>query len=67
MTQQDVACLGLGLEGREAVPAGFCRVEEFAVVREVEGAAHSTITSSSRAADSARSSACTFVSAVAMT
>ena len=67
MTQQDVAGLRLRLEGGKAVAAGLRRVEQLAVVRKIEGAAHSTTTSSNRAAASARSSACTFVSAVAMT
>ena len=67
VAQEDVARLRLGLEGREAVAAGARSIEQLAVVREIERAAHSTTTSSRRAATSARSSASTFVSAIAIT
>ena len=55
------------LEEREAIAARLCRLQELAVVVEIEGAAHSTTTSRSRAASSARCSASTDVSAVAIT
>ena len=56
------------VEVREPVAARLRRLDDLPVVREVERAAHdSTSTVSSRAAASARSSAATLVSAVAIT
>ena len=59
---------GSAFEVREPVAARLCRLDDLPVVREVERTAHdSTSTVSSFAAASARSSAATFVSAVAIT
>ena len=57
----------LGVEARPAVAAGRGGLEQLAVMVEVEGAAHSTSTSISPAAASARSSASRFVSPDAIT
>ena len=67
MAQDQIAVGRRALEEREPVPARLGRLEQLAVVGEIEGAAHSTSTSSSRAAASARCSASTDVSAVAIT
>jgi len=67
VAEEHGAGLGRPLEEREPVAARLRRLEQLAVVLEVEGAAHSTSTASSRAAASARCSASTDVSAVAIT
>ena len=67
MAQDQVALARLALEEREAVAADLGRIEQLAVVVEVERARHSTSTSSSFAAASARASASTEFSAVAIT
>ena len=59
---------GSAVEVGEPIAARQRRLDDLPVVLEVEGAAHdSTSTFSSRAAASARSSAATLVSAVAIT
>ena len=67
VAEEQVAGKRRAVERREPVPAGLRRVEQLAVVRQVERAGHSTTTSTSCAAASARSSASTFVSAIAIT
>ena len=67
VAEDQVALARRALEEREPVAARLRRLEQLAVVVEVEGAAHSTSTSRSRAAASARCSASTEVSAVAIT
>ena len=68
VAQEEVAARGRLAEGREAVAAGPRRLENLRVVAQVERAAHvATSTSSRVAATSARPSASSGVSAVAMT
>src|SRR5262249_27307999 len=68
VTKQEIARGWFAVEESECVVAGLCRVEQLAVVHEVERAVgHSTTTSSSVAAASARSSASMFVSPTAIT
>ncbi len=67
VAEEQVAGKRRAVERREPIPAGLRRVEQLAVVRQVERAGHSTTTSTSCAAASARSSASTFVSAIAIT
>jgi hypothetical protein len=67
VAEDQVAVLPRALEEGEPVPTFFRGLEQLGVVREIEGATHSTTTSSSRAASSARCSASTDVSAVAIT
>ena len=64
----DLAALGAVAEEREAVAAGLTRLEDLAVVVELEVAAHAATSTSSRvAASSARARASADVSATAMT
>ena len=67
VAEDQVAVGGLALEEPEAIAARRGRLQQLGVVLEVERAAHCTSTSSSRAACSARCSASTDVSAVAIT
>ena len=68
VSQQHVARPRIAVEEREPVAARPRRLDELAVVVEVERAGHaSTSTSTSRAAASARSSASRFVSPSAIT
>ena len=67
MAKDQIPGLRVAVEPGEAVTALPRRVEKLAVVREREVAAHSTSTSRSLAAASARSSAARFVVPVAST
>ena len=69
VAKEHVAGLRVAVEEREAVTTRARGEEKLAVVAEIESAAHSGSTSTSRsvAADSARSSASTFVSPTAIT
>ena len=68
MSEQHRSRLGRPVEEREPVAARLRRVEQLAVVHEVEPTGHYSVsTYSFSAADSASSSACTLVSPVAIT